>query len=471
VSWLEEARIDRAKALRVDPFDLAHTTGRGGGYAQAALTAECERVTGAVNGTRNHTLNRAAFSLGQLIAGGELDEGTVIRELSAAARVVGLDEPEISNTIASGFRGGSTSPRSIPAQTTTDRGPVGRHHTDDAAEDSAQEQQVSPIDRWAEHLHSALVDSPGLDDIPDPEPLIGNDIVFRNSLVWVVGKPGCMKSFTALDMAGCVGTGEMWQGYRVAQGTVLYLVAEGVHGVKKRVRAWEKAMGRRMDNVYFLPQAVQSSNATAWAGLIEVVKRINPTMIVIDTQARVTVGVEENSNSEMGMFVDQAEHLRLASEATVFIVHHIGRNGDTGRGATTLDGAMSTIIRVTKEEDQVKLECQKNKDGAEWDDIELRAVPMEDSVVLMVTDGFRRRGSADEPSSAAMKTARTWWDSHGDKWASASGLIDVVAPKTTFYRHREELERAGWIVANTDARYPTYRLTRSPYPPEKDTTY
>lgn len=471
MSWLETVRTDRRKAPVIDLFDPARSTGRSGGYAQAALDAECERVMEAVNGTRNHTLNRAAFSLGQLVAGGELDMGTVIRELTAAAKLVGLDDSEITPTIQSGLRSGAASPRTVPLQVTSGDAADQAQAPDDRVEGDDTDTPKNPIEEYADRIVAALVDSPGLDNIADPEPLIGTDIVFRNSLVWVVGKPGCMKSFTVLDMAGCVGTGEMWQGYPVTQGTVLYLVAEGVHGVKKRVRAWEKAMGHAMDDVYFLPMAVQSSISTHWAALIEVVKRLKPTMIVIDTQARVTVGVEENSNSEMGIFVEQAERLRRASDATVFIVHHIGRNGDTGRGATTLDGAMSTIIRVTKDEDIVKLECTKNKDGAEWDDIELRAVPTEESVVLMVTDGMRSRRGADDPSAGAMKMARAWWDSHGDKWASSSALIDIVAPKTTFYRHREELDRAGWIVANADSRYPTYRLTRSPYPPESEVTY
>jgi hypothetical protein len=268
-------------------------------------------------------------------------------------------------------------------------------------------------------------------------------------------------------MAGCVGTGEPWQGFPVSRGTVLYLVAEGVRGTKKRVRAWEKAMGRRMDNVYFLPIAVQAAHAGQWDALLALVDRLQPAMVVVDTQARVTVGVEENSNTEMGRFVDQAERLRQASGAAVFIVHHIGRVGETGRGATTLDGAMSTIIRVTKDEDQIKLECTKNKDGVEWDDIDLRAVPIEESVVLMPSDGTARRDDGG-PSHAAMKTAKAWWDSHGDKWAGASALVDVVAPKSTFFRHRQELQRCGLVVENRDQRYPTFRLARSPYPVGED---
>ena len=46
-------------------------------YAQAALDRECETVAGAAQGARNDALNRASFSLFQLVAGGELDEAEV----------------------------------------------------------------------------------------------------------------------------------------------------------------------------------------------------------------------------------------------------------------------------------------------------------------------------------------------------------------------------------------------------------
>lgn len=319
------------------------------------------------------------------------------------------------------------------------------------------EEQTEPT--FLERLREALVDSAGLDSIPDPEPLIGEDILFKDCLVWMVGKPGCMKSFTALDMAGCVGTGESWQGYQVARGPVLYLVAEGVRGTKKRVRAWEKAMGTGMTGVHFLPVAVQSKNAEQWRALIQLCRELKPALIVLDTQARITVGVEENSNTEMGEFVDQAERLRKASGACVVIVHHIGRNGDTGRGATTLDGAMSTIVKVTKNEDQVTLECQKNKDGAEWDDITLRAVPMGDSIVLMPDDGTHRPTSA----LASRKWIQEWWRLHELEPVSVSVLVKSgVTTEPTFHRSKLDLIHEGVVIREGVGNGTRYRLTADP---------
>jgi hypothetical protein len=128
-SFLAKAKAARAaheqrdRPLRVvptqpssDPFDAPAPVGTGGGpgYAQTALNNELDRVRTAVKGTRNDALNRAAFSLGQLVAGGELTEAEVRNALTDAARGAGLDEREIAATVASGLGKGMLNPRQAP---------------------------------------------------------------------------------------------------------------------------------------------------------------------------------------------------------------------------------------------------------------------------------------------------------------------------------------------------------------------
>lgn len=79
-------------------------------YAQAALDAEAARVAYAPVGTRNDTLNRAAFALGRLVGAGLLNEGSLVRELTAAARYAGLGRSETVRTIRSGLTAGRRQP-------------------------------------------------------------------------------------------------------------------------------------------------------------------------------------------------------------------------------------------------------------------------------------------------------------------------------------------------------------------------
>jgi hypothetical protein len=90
--------------------------GRAGRYARAALAREAARVRAAAPGSCNDTLNRAAFSLGQLAAAGLLDPEQVRGVLLAAAlqapatRHADRERKAIA-TIASGLRGGAAKPR------------------------------------------------------------------------------------------------------------------------------------------------------------------------------------------------------------------------------------------------------------------------------------------------------------------------------------------------------------------------
>lgn len=91
--------------------DRAQDRALGRAYALAALRAETERVAAARPGTRNDTLNRAAFSLGQLAAAGLLPPVPVITGLISAATHAGLPEAEATRTVRSGMAAGARKPR------------------------------------------------------------------------------------------------------------------------------------------------------------------------------------------------------------------------------------------------------------------------------------------------------------------------------------------------------------------------
>lgn len=80
-------------------------------WARAALDGELRRLRDATVGTRNHTLNRIAFRVGQIVGGGHLDEGAVEQALLAQAAVIGLGEREARATLHSGLRAGERQPR------------------------------------------------------------------------------------------------------------------------------------------------------------------------------------------------------------------------------------------------------------------------------------------------------------------------------------------------------------------------
>lgn len=83
-------------------------------YAESALHREVHAVRTAAEGSRNESLNRAAFNLGTLVGSGALSRETVETELTAAARHAGLDERETASTLRSGLSAGLGHPRAVP---------------------------------------------------------------------------------------------------------------------------------------------------------------------------------------------------------------------------------------------------------------------------------------------------------------------------------------------------------------------
>ena len=283
---------------------------------------------------------------------------------------VDREHADVSDHLAAGYRVDELVPIGDEHQTTDEGEP------DDGA---------IPTDTFAAKLRAALLTTDNLDSIPDPEPLI-EGILMRDSLAWLYGRPANGKSFVALDWAGHVATGRPWWGRTVTPGPVLYLVAEGVRGIRRRVRAWEQHHGTRMTGVTMLPMAVQLLNWAELSALVDLVEELQPVMVILDTQSRVAVGAEENSAAEMGRLVDAMERIREASATCVLTVHHAPRAGENLRGSTALEGAATTIVRATRDEGRIRLTCDKQKDAEPFAPIDLQFETVGESVVLVPSD-------------------------------------------------------------------------------------
>jgi hypothetical protein len=114
-AWIADLLRDDYVPLPAEPREAAPLPvadrAQGRAYAMAALREETARVAAARPGTRNDTLNRAAFSLGQLVAARLLPPLPVATGLLSAAMQAGLPEDEAIRTIRSGMAGGARKPR------------------------------------------------------------------------------------------------------------------------------------------------------------------------------------------------------------------------------------------------------------------------------------------------------------------------------------------------------------------------
>lgn len=324
---------------------------------------------------------------------------------------------------------------------------------------------VNPV----QAMLAELLTSSQIEARPAPIALV-RGLLYYDTLAWLIGKSGTFKSFIALDLAQHVGLGRAWAGRLVRPSAVLYLVAEGAGGMTLRMRAWRKHSGiPPAENVVFLPRPVQAIGAE-WGTLVEVARHLAPGLIVIDTQARVTVGIKENDNSEMGQLIAQVDRLRKATGACVLLVHHIGRNGDDARGASAIDGAQDTELKIERTGGPrslaARLVIDKQKDGADTATVDFEMIPID-----LGTDPT----TGDPLSSLAVNTAvfvspasRPWEDDlpaklgrimdvlheqFSESGATAAQVLAVLRergwsteyPRTTFYRAWNDLQKQDRI--------------------------
>jgi hypothetical protein len=228
-----------------------------------------------------------------------------------------------------------------------------------------------------------------LDALPRPEPLIEGTLD-RKSEALLVGKPGSGKSFVSLDWSACIATGTPWNGREVAQGPVLYIAGEGVYGLAARLRAWEAHNGVTIgDQLAIFPNAAQPGDPAVQRQLAEAVAERDFALVVIDTLARSSAGVEENSATELGAWLGsvRAATVEAGSATSVLLIHHMTKAGGSARGSGALIGAQDVIYQADGNGSGVTLTRTKRKDGPLEDEHRFKFLPVGESVVLdPVTD-------------------------------------------------------------------------------------
>ena len=211
-----------------------------------------------------------------------------------------------------------------------------------------------------------------IDEMEPPEWDIEN-VLPRRSLIALYGEPGSHKSFLALDWANHLARGINWAGREVdGPRHVLYVGAEGSQGLQKRLRAWRKHHGADMsDNITLSPDMPRIADEDAWTEWVQDVKELTADhpvdMVIFDTLAHLTVGLDENSNSDMMSAISRLTHLRDDLGASVMFVHHTSKGGKELRGAGAVRGACDAAFSMSKDgPGQSTLKITKQKDAEEW---------------------------------------------------------------------------------------------------------
>ena len=192
-----------------------------------------------------------------------------------------------------------------------------------------------------------------------------------DSLIAVYAAPGIGKSFYALTLALEVARGGEWVGTPLEETPVLYVAAERFTVLRDRAEAWSESTENPIpENLLWhgTRPAPQLTNPSHIAALVKLIEAEKVGLVVLDTYAMMTQGVEENSSKDTGVIMESLSQLRAATNGgAVVIVHHAGKDSSKGmRGSSAFLGAVDLTIEIASGGDgQISATVRKSNAGAE----------------------------------------------------------------------------------------------------------
>lgn len=304
-------------------------------------------------------------------------------------------------------------------------------------------------------LQQRILDRSALAHLPRPSPLI-QDTLDLGTVAVLAGYFGSLKSFIALDWFACAATGFDWQHRPTEPGKVLYVAAEGAHGLDQRLTAWEEHRQTRIPPEVFhvLPEPLNLGDSSAVTEVASTIRDGAYRYVVVDTLAKCLPGLDENSARDMGLAVTSLYLLRDATKnGSIVAVHHTGKDRTTIRGSSALESGVDTVYTTDGDASGVVLSRTKRKDG-----------PRED-IHRLAFHGIEGTNSGVVWSQEALglrPTAGTLL-SHFKSQFSATGagptqLLETSGMnKSSFYRALNDLVSAGVLRNHGTKTRPFYQ--------------
>lgn len=174
----------------------------------------------------------------------------------------------------------------------------------------------------------------------------------ESGLAFVYGASGSGKTFLVLDLAMAIAGGKPWFGNKVMAAPVVYIALEAGAGIRQRVKAWRVGFDLGVPDLFrvgaeFVFSLDEPDNVKNLANVVRAALG-SGAVIIIDTLARATPGMDENSGLDMGRAIQGADQLSKLVGGLVVLVHHTGKDSGKGmRGSSALYAAADAVIEVT----------------------------------------------------------------------------------------------------------------------------
>lgn len=305
-------------------------------YGMAALEREMGRLATAPEGERNNTLNRAAYALSQLCAGGEISRKAALSALTEVAPRIGLDFDEARGTIESGWKAGALVPRQARLRAeavnieTFGKTRTGRIiHGDATAEAYAAGDTEAEGHFWVDWS----VDEPEL-------PFFCHPLLPKNAYVLVYGATESSKSMAWLGL--------LCEGSRLGVRSSFYSLENPPATDRGRLRRWRPDP----ENFRLTNEPIDFNDNRQIEGLVRRESDWGDgrgtDVVMIDTYSHAFNSRSEDGNAKAIDFARVVRHVMQAVGCSFVVIDHTGFEGDEPRDASAKRQQVDVAVLMKK---------------------------------------------------------------------------------------------------------------------------
>ena len=278
-----------------------------------------------------------------------------------------------------------------------------------------------------------------------------SDLLPRTGLALLAADAKAGKTTLAMELAGSVVGGQQFLGRACFQGPVLYCAMEGQEAYY--LGMVRRHVGEPNDRQFLLGRI--DAERDHFVRLHDVAEEINPALIVMDTMAGFTAGLDTNKYDDMSAFAQRIQPVAEARQALILVLHHNRRTPPEGskrpvhyvHGSAAI-GAAYDVIMVLLENDEHSRTLKA--EGREIEYLEHLEVRLDDHRRPYVfADGQKAaRERAQEMKLLNCLHADGW---SNQEWLKASGLN-----KSDYQRARDALLDQGLVLQKMNGRAQFY---------------
>lgn len=266
--------------------------------------------------------------------------------------------------------------------------------------DESVDELSADLTRWREFGRAP--DLPLLNGIAILEahdvPWLVTGMIQRNSIAMVAAAANAGKSHLTLSLVAAVKRSthdpmrwlDTFEIPTAAAGDVVMVLTEGHNGMKARLQTTVEACGLTRDDLEGMHFHVDGLSLVDHKSVDRFIRRLpnrSIAMVVIDCWAQAILPGNENDQRDTGTAIAAVKRIMRATNATVIIVHHVGKNGSQERGSSVLRDACDTVIRIEGCRKQTrKVTCDKQREAVPFAPWHFRLAARGSSCIPVIVD-------------------------------------------------------------------------------------